>query len=118
MGEKRRVAIAGVLAMRPQLLALDEPSASLDPRSRRELIGLLARIKCTMLVATHDLPLAAELCERAVVLGEGRVVVDGPCAELRADWGLLGAHDLELPAGMDLSRVPRRSSPADATPVR
>ena len=81
MGERRRVAIATVLAMRPDLLVLDEPSANLDPRSRRELLDLLARIERTMLVVTHDLPFAAELCERAVVLSSGRVVADGPCQE-------------------------------------
>ena len=67
MGERRRVAIAGVLAMDPQLLVLDEPSANLDPRARRELLDLLA-VDRTLLVVTHDLPFAAELCERAVIL--------------------------------------------------
>ena len=74
MGERRRAAIATVLAMGPRLLVLDEPSASLDPRSRRELVEILAAFDQTMLVTTHDLPLAAQLCERAVVLAEGRVV--------------------------------------------
>ena len=108
MGERRRVAIATVLAMRPRLLVLDEPSASLDPRARRELLEVLERIDCTMLVCTHDLPLAAELCERAVILAAGRVVADGPTDALLADAPLLAAHDLELPAGFDLARVRRR----------
>jgi len=109
MGERRRVAIATALAMRPAVLVLDEPSANLDPRARRELLEVLARIDRTMLVTTHDLPLAAELCERAVILAAGRVVGDGPCDEILADAELLAAHDLELPAGFDLDRIERRA---------
>ena len=85
MGERRRVAIATVLAMHPSLLVLDEPSANLDPRARRELLEVLARIDRTMLVTTHDLPLAAELCERAVILAGGRVAADGDCREILGD---------------------------------
>jgi cobalt/nickel transport system ATP-binding protein len=84
---------------------LDEPSANLDPRTRRELIELLDRVERTMLVVTHDLPLAARLCERAVVLSAGRIVADGPCADILTDIDLLAAHDLELPEGFDLSRL-------------
>lgn len=105
MGERRRAAIATVLAMRPRLLVLDEPSASLDPRSRRELLEILAAFHHTMLVTTHDLPLAAQLCERAVVLAEGRIVADGPCDEVLADEATLADHDLELPLGFDLDRI-------------
>jgi cobalt/nickel transport system ATP-binding protein len=105
MGERRRVAIATVLAMRPRLLVLDEPSANLDPRGRRELVEVLSGIGQTMLVATHDLPLAAQLCDRVVVLDGGRVVADGQAAELLADAALLARHDLELPLGFDLARV-------------
>ena len=108
MGERRRVAIATVLAMHPSLLVLDEPSANLDPRARRELLEVLARIDRTMLVTTHDLPLAAELCERAVILAGGRVAADGDCREILGDPGLLAQHDLELPGGFDLSRVELR----------
>jgi len=107
MGERRRVGIATVLAMRPDLLVLDEPSANLDPRARRELLQVLDTIDRTLLVVTHDLPFAARLCERAVILDHGRVVADGPCAELLADTGLLAAHGLELPEGFDLSLVVR-----------
>jgi len=114
MGERRRVAIATVFSMRPRLLVLDEPSASLDPRSRVELIDILAAVDGTMLVATHDLPLAVELCERAVILDRGRIVADGPCDELLADDALLAAHDLGLPAGFDVSRIVRRARPAVA----
>jgi cobalt/nickel transport system ATP-binding protein len=101
MGERRRVAIATVLAMQPQLLVLDEPTANLDPRARRELLEVLAGIERTMLVVTHDLPFAAQLCERAVILSRGRIVADGACTRILADDGLLAAHDLELPAGFD-----------------
>ncbi len=108
MGERRRVAIAGVLAMDPRLLVLDEPSANLDPRARRELLDLLETLDRTLLVVTHDLPFAVELCERAVILSGGRIVADGPCEEILEDDDLLAAHDLELPAGFDPSRVRRR----------
>jgi cobalt/nickel transport system ATP-binding protein len=99
LGQRRRVAIATVLAMDPRLLVLDEPSASLDPRSRRELLQTLARLEQTMLVVTHDLLFAAELCERAVILSGGRIVADGRCADILRDEDLLAAHDLELPYG-------------------
>jgi cobalt/nickel transport system ATP-binding protein len=112
MGERRRVAIATVLAMRPHLLVLDEPSANLDPRARRELLDVLADVERTMLVVTHDLAFAGELCERAVILAAGRIVADGPCLEILADTALLAAHDLELPAGCDLSRLVVRGRPA------
>jgi cobalt/nickel transport system ATP-binding protein len=112
MGERRRVAIAGVLAMEPELLVLDEPSANLDPRARRELLDVLAALDRTLLVVTHDLPFAAELCERAVILSGGRVAADGPCHELLADAELLARHDLELPAGFDPARVTPRPRPA------
>ncbi|MGE5635569.1 MAG: energy-coupling factor ABC transporter ATP-binding protein [Nocardioidaceae bacterium] len=111
MGERRRVAIATVLAMEPRLLVLDEPSANLDPRARRDLIEVLSGIDRTMLVTTHDLPLAAELCERALILAAGRVVADGPCREILSDGELLAANDLELPAGFDLGRVELRPRP-------
>ena len=111
MGERRRVAIATVLAMRPSLLVLDEPSANLDPRARRELLDVLERIEGSMIVVTHDLPFAAELCERAVVLSAGRMVADSGCEQVLADEDLLAAHDLELPAGFELDRIERRPRP-------
>jgi cobalt/nickel transport system ATP-binding protein len=111
LGQRRRVAVAAVLAMHPSLLVLDEPSANLDPRTRRELIELLDRVERTMLVVTHDLPLAATLCERAVVLSAGRIVADGPCPEILADTDLLAANDLELPEGFDLSLLRLRAEP-------
>jgi cobalt/nickel transport system ATP-binding protein len=90
--------------MRPRLLVLDEPSANLDPRARRELLEVLDGIDRTLLVVTHDLPFAAQLCSRAVLLSAGRIVADGPTAEILDDDGLLAAHDLELPLGFDLAR--------------
>jgi cobalt/nickel transport system ATP-binding protein len=112
LGQRRRVAIATVLAMRPRLLVLDEPSANLDPRARRELLEILDAIDRTMLIVTHDLPFAAQLCDRAVLLSGGHVVADGPCLEILADEPLLAAHDLELPAGFDLAQV-QLVGPAD-----
>ena len=72
------MAIATVLAMEPAILVMDEPSSGLDPRARRRLIGLLRSFEHTRIVATHDLDLAAELCERTIVMSDGKVVADGP----------------------------------------
>ena len=94
LGEKRRAAIATVLSMQPEILALDEPSAGLDPRARRQLIELLRGLPQTCLMATHDMAMAAELCPRAVVLDAGRVVADGPTRTILADTALLTAHGL------------------------
>ncbi|MBJ7329775.1 MAG: ABC transporter ATP-binding protein [Solirubrobacteraceae bacterium] len=105
MGQRRRVAIATVLAMRPQLLVLDEPSANLDPRSRRELLTVLDAIDTTMLVVTHDLGFAERLCSRAVVLDAGRVAADGECADVLGNPELLAAHDLELPDPVSFRRA-------------
>lgn len=96
-GEKKRVAIAGVLAMQPQVLVLDEPSAQLDPRSRRHLINLLQNLSLTQLIATHDLDLALELCDRTVVLSQGRVVYDGSTERVMSNPDFLGQHSLESP---------------------
>lgn len=96
-GEKKRVAIAGVLAMGPQVLALDEPSAQLDPRSRRQLIQLLSDLPQTQVIATHDLDLALELCDRTVVLSQGQVVYDGPTEGVLTNLEFLEQHALELP---------------------
>lgn len=95
LGEKKRVAIATVLAMQPEILVFDEPTAGLDPRARRRLIELLCGLPQTMLAATHDLRFVAEVCPRAVILDEGRIVADGPTDRLLADGPLLRAHGLE-----------------------
>lgn len=96
-GEKKRVAIAGVLAMQPQILVLDEPSAQLDPRSRRILIDLLQAMPLTILVATHDLDLAMELCDRTVILNQGQIVYDGETTSVMGDSDFLRQHCLESP---------------------
>ncbi len=96
-GEKKRVAIAGVLAMQPQVLVFDEPSAQLDPRSRRQLIQLLRTLPETQLIATHDLDLVLELCDRTVVLSEGEIVYDGKTEQVLSDREFLLAHSLEMP---------------------
>jgi len=98
-GERKRVATATVLAMRPELLVLDEPSSNLDPRGRRGLIELLNRLPVTRLVVTHDLPYAYESCTRAVILAEGRVAGDGPIEQILSDEDLLQRYGLELPYG-------------------
>jgi cobalt transport protein ATP-binding subunit len=94
-GEKKRIAIATVLAMDPEILVLDEPTAGLDPRGRRGLIRLLAELPQTMLVSTHDLRMVLELFPRTVVLDHGLIVADGPTAALMSDAALLAAHGLE-----------------------
>jgi cobalt/nickel transport system ATP-binding protein len=97
LGERKRIAIATVLAMRSEVLVLDEPSSGLDPRARRKLIGLLKSLPQTMLVASHDMRLVWELCPRTIVLDGGRLVADGPTAELLRDAALMEQHGLESP---------------------
>lgn len=94
-GQKKRIAIATVLSMRPQVLVLDEPSAGLDPRARRGLIELLRSLPITMLVSTHDLRMVSELFPRTVIMDEGRIVADGDTPTLLADEALLERHGLE-----------------------
>ncbi len=96
-GQKKRVALATVLSMSPRLLVLDEPSAGLDPRARRDLIALLGGMTPAMLVASHDMRLVAALCRRVVILDEGRVIADGPADLILTDGALLEAHGLEVP---------------------
>ncbi|MDY6785245.1 MAG: ATP-binding cassette domain-containing protein [Cyanobacteriota bacterium] len=96
-GEKKRIAIAGVLAMEPQILVFDEPSAQLDPRSRRQLLDLLQRLPLTQLIATHDLDLALELCPRTVILSRGQVVYDGSTENAMNNPDFLLEHALEPP---------------------
>ena len=94
-GEKKRVAIACVLAMEPEILVLDEPTAGLDPRARRELIALLDSLPQTMLIATHDMRLVGEILPRMIVIDGGRIVADGPTVELMRQGELLTTHGLE-----------------------
>ncbi|MFF3545042.1 energy-coupling factor ABC transporter ATP-binding protein [Streptomyces platensis] len=100
-GQRRRVAVATVLAMRPEILVLDEPSSNLDPASRRELADILRSLDVTVLMVTHDLPYALELCPRSVVLSGGVLVADGTTQELLCDAELMRTHRLELPFGFD-----------------
>jgi cobalt/nickel transport system ATP-binding protein len=98
-GEKRAVAIAGVLAMQPSVLLLDEPSAGLDPASRRRLITLLNSFSHTKLVATHDLDLVLDTCSRVLVMRDGRIEADGTAAAVFSDAALLARCHLEPPLG-------------------
>jgi cobalt/nickel transport system ATP-binding protein len=106
-GEKRRAALAGVLAMQPQVLLLDEPSSHLDPRGRRDLNRLLGDLPGTKVIATHDLEMVLELCPRAVILDRGRVAADGLSSNLLANAALMEAHALEVPHSLR----PRPSGP-------
>lgn len=99
-GEKRAAAIATVLAMSPSVLVLDEPSSNLDPRARRRLIELLRSFHHTKLIATHDLDLALDICDRTIVLSAGRVAADGPTRALFGDDALLAACGLERPLAL------------------
>jgi cobalt/nickel transport system ATP-binding protein len=97
LGQKKRVAIATVLSMHPKILVLDEPTAGLDPRARRSLINLLDGMERTMLTATHDMRLVADLFTRVVILDQSRAVADGPTRDILGDEALLTAHGLEAP---------------------
>jgi cobalt/nickel transport system ATP-binding protein len=97
MGEKKRIAIATVLSMNPQILVLDEPSAGLDPRARRTLINLLRELPITMLVSTHDMRMVQELFPRTIVMDEGLIVADGKTQDILADETFLNQHGLEKP---------------------
>jgi len=105
-GQRRRVAVATVLAMQPEILVLDEPSSNLDPASRRELADIVLSLDITILMVTHDLPYALELCPRSVVLSDGTIVADGPTGDILADEDLMRAHRLELPFGFDPRAIP------------
>jgi cobalt/nickel transport system ATP-binding protein len=97
VGEKHRACLAGLLAGRPRVLALDEPTSSLDPRGRRELKALLLRLPATQIMATHDLELVVLTCSRVVLLDGGRLIAQGPTAEILNDEPLMLAHGLERP---------------------
>jgi energy-coupling factor transporter ATP-binding protein EcfA2 len=106
-GERKRACLAGVLACRPSVLVLDEPSANLDPRGRRRLIELIQGLSGTKLIATHDLELVLELCPRTILLDAGRVVADGPSRAVLGDSELMDAHGLEQPLSLRY-RSPRQ----------
>jgi cobalt/nickel transport system ATP-binding protein len=103
-----------VLAMRPEVLVLDEPSSNLDPASRRELADIVTALDVTVLMVTHDLPYALQLCERSVVLSDGVIVGDGATFDVLTDDALMAAHRLELPFGFDPRTIPRDALPSSA----
>lgn len=107
-GERKRVCLAGVLACRPAVLVLDEPTANLDPRGRRRFIDLIHGLSATKLIATHDLEMVLALCDRAVLLDAGRVVADGPTREILGDSELLEAHGLEMPLSLLVEKAEAR----------
>ena len=100
-GQRKRVAVATVLAMEPEILVLDEPSSNLDPASRREFADVVRALDVTVLMVTHDLPYALELCDRSVVLSDGVVVADGPTFDVLTDEASMKSHRLELPVGFN-----------------
>jgi cobalt/nickel transport system ATP-binding protein len=101
-GQRRRVAVATVLAMKPKILVMDEPSSNLDPAARRELAEIITSLDVTLLMVTHDLPFAHELCQRAVILSAGVVAADDEISRVLSDKQLLTAHRLELPKRFSL----------------
>lgn len=99
-GERRRACLAGLLACEPNLLALDEPSSNLDPRSRRRLIELLRACQSAQLIASHDLELILELCDRVILLDQGRIHADGAPRDILSNSSLMLAHGLEVPLSL------------------
>jgi cobalt/nickel transport system ATP-binding protein len=96
-GQKRAVAIATVMAMNPDILVMDEPASNLDPKSRRQLINLLKGFQHTKIIASHDLDLILDVCERCIMIKDGKIVVDGPAEEVLTNVDLLDENSLELP---------------------
>ena len=106
-GEKRMAAIATILAMQPKIMLMDEPSTALDPKNRRTLIRTLNALPVTKIIATHDLDLVLETCDRVLLLHDGQIAADGPAWEILRDRALLERHSLELP--FCLAGVPERA---------
>ena len=98
-GQKRKVAIASVLASKPKLLVLDEPGSNLDPSSRRELIDILNNLDVSKILVTHDLPMALEICKRSIVLNEGEITRDDQTINILNDENFMKENRLELPFG-------------------
>jgi cobalt/nickel transport system ATP-binding protein len=101
-GQRRRVAVATVLSMEPEIIVLDEPSSNLDPASRAELADILRSLDVTILMVTHDLLYALELCPRSVVMSQGSIVADGATRALLSDTDLMARYRLALPYGVSL----------------
>ena len=98
-GQKRKVAIATVLASKPKLLVLDEPASNLDPTSRKDLIDILKKLNISLILVTHDLPMALEICERSLVLNEGEIKKDDLTINILKDEKFMKKNRLELPYG-------------------
>ncbi len=96
-GEKKRISLATILSMKPDIILLDEPTSNLDPRARRNVIEVIRGMSATKIIATHDLEMALELCQRGIVLDSGRVVADGHIWDILRDKDLLEEHGLEVP---------------------
>lgn len=96
-GEKRMAAIATVLAMEPEMILMDEPTAALDPYNRRLIMNMIGRLPQTKLISSHDLDMILDTCSRVILLSGGEVIADGPAQEILRDRALLEAHHLELP---------------------
>ncbi len=96
-GEKKRISLATVLSMKPEMILLDEPTSNLDPRSRRKVMEVIGNQEAAKVIATHDLEMALELCERGIIMDDGQVVADGRTSDILRDKSLLEAHGLEVP---------------------
>jgi cobalt/nickel transport system ATP-binding protein len=107
-GQKKRVAIATVLAMEPSVLVMDEPTSNLDPRARRQIIDLIRHFSHTTLVATHDMEMVLDLCDRTIVMKEGRIVADGSTRHVFGDLALLEECGLEQPCELRMKRALKR----------
>lgn len=107
-GQKKRVAIATVLSMEPSVLVMDEPTSNLDPRARRQIIDLIRRFGHTTLIATHDMEMVLDLCDRTIVMKQGRIVADGSTRHVFGDLALLEECGLEQPCGLRMKRALKR----------
>ena len=99
-GEKKRVSVATVLSMNPEILAMDEPTSNLDPKHRRKLINFIKNSQLTKIIATHDLELVLETCQRVIILDKGVIVSEGNTKDILSDKALLEAHELEMPVSL------------------
>lgn len=107
-GERKRVCLAGVLACKPSILVMDEPTANLDPRARRRFLELISSLPMTKLIATHDLEMVLQICDRVLLLDAGQIVADGPPFELLSNRELIEKHGLEVPPSLESrNRDPR-----------